>query len=158
MRSISYLPMNRTREEPFVPFQPWTHHQIRPDGIDKPFEHLGITSEPLLRRPLPFRKSRCIPFQRGPGVSRDAEAACGDGVLYSPARNVFHPREEFDQVGPRQGGLGDTHDVIVDPPHALVLQGMDHGSVIDRSHDHRRCEPSHMFFPPFWAFKDTAGQ
>ena len=61
-------------------------------------------------------------------------------------------------MGPRQGGLCDTHDVIVDPPHPLVLQGIDHGSVIDRSHDHRGRKPPHVFIPPFWAFKNPTGQ
>jgi hypothetical protein len=61
-------------------------------------------------------------------------------------------------MGPRQDGMRDTHDVIVDPPHALVLQGMDHGSVIDCSHDHRGREPSHVHFPSSWAFKNPTGQ
>lgn len=61
-------------------------------------------------------------------------------------------------MGPRQGGLGDAHDVIVDSPHSLVLPGIDRGCVIDRSHDHRGRKPPHVLFPPFWAFKNPTGQ
>ena len=61
-------------------------------------------------------------------------------------------------MGSRQRGQGDTYDVIVDPPHALILQGMNHRRVIDRGHDHRCREPPHVFLPSFWAFKHAASQ
>jgi len=59
---------------------------------------------------------------------------------------------------PRQGRERDTHDVIIDPSHALVLQGVDHGGVINSSHDHRGREPAHVLFPPIWAFQHPVGQ
>lgn len=61
-------------------------------------------------------------------------------------------------MGSRQRGQRDTYDVIVDPLHALLLQGMDHGRVIDRGHDHRCREPPYVFLPPFWTFKHSTGQ
>ena len=61
-------------------------------------------------------------------------------------------------MGSGQRGQCDTYDVIVDPPHALLLQGMDHGGIVDRGHDHRSREPFHVFLPPFWTFKHSTGQ
>jgi hypothetical protein len=61
-------------------------------------------------------------------------------------------------MGPRQSRLRDTYDVIVDPSHAIVFQGVNSWSVVDRGHDHGGREPSHVFFPLFWAFEEPTGK
>jgi len=61
-------------------------------------------------------------------------------------------------MGPRHGRERDSHDVIIDPSHAIVLEGVNHGCVINSSHDHRGREPAHVFFPPIWAFQHSVGQ
>ena len=58
-------------------------------------------------------------------------------------------------MGARQGRLRDTHDVIIDPLHALVLQGVDGGSVVNRGHDHRGRESSHVLVPLIRACKHS---
>lgn len=61
-------------------------------------------------------------------------------------------------MGTRQGRLRDAHDVIVDPLHTLIFQGVNGRGVVNCSHDHRGREPSHVFFPLFWTFEDSASK
>ena len=58
-------------------------------------------------------------------------------------------------MGAGQGRQRDAHDVIVDPLYALVLQGVDGGRIINRSHDQGGREPSHMLFPQVWTLKNS---
>lgn len=116
--------------------------------------HFAILPESCATHDLIVKLEEALP----PAGCRNGPRGRSSGRRCSPARNVFHPREEFDPMGSRQRGQGDTYDVIVDPLDALLLQGMDHGRVIDRGHDHRRREPPHVFIPPFWAFEYPTGQ
>jgi hypothetical protein len=58
-------------------------------------------------------------------------------------------------MGARQARHGDAHDVIVNTSHALVFQGVYGRSVVNRGHDHRGRETSHVLFPLFRTGEDS---
>ena len=65
IRTILCSPLIKNRVTQLEPLQFKTHH-VRPDRMEEVFEHLQVTLEPLLCRPLPFRNSAtrvaCEPF------------------------------------------------------------------------------------------------
>ena len=71
--TIIYPPLIKTRMTQSEPIQLKTHH-VRLYCMEEVFEHLQVTLEPLLCRPLPFRNSV------KPICSSDSRglAACGE--------------------------------------------------------------------------------
>jgi hypothetical protein len=99
-------------------------------------------------RPLVFQKTK-----------KEAAAAYWAGkityllaVEYAPSRGGVRPN------GTPASRLRDPYDVIVNPSHAIVFERVNSWSVVDRGHDHRGREPSHVFFPLFWAFEVPTGK
>jgi hypothetical protein len=55
IQTIIYSPLIKTRDTVRA-LSTQTHH-VGPDCMEEVFEHLQVTLEPLLCRPLPFRNS-----------------------------------------------------------------------------------------------------
>src|SRR6267154_697576 len=73
IRTIIYSPLikNRVTRVKALGLSTQTHH-VRPDCMEEVFEHLQVTLEPFLCRPLPFRNSVCKPIR-----SSDSRGLCG---------------------------------------------------------------------------------
>ena len=67
--------------------------------------------------------------------------------IYSPARDMSHPGEEFDQVSTWISGASETASEIVDDLHDVITFRGNCRVAIDDGHDHRCRSTAKMLVP-----------